>query len=484
MTLRILSLLGAFLYLFPHCAWGQTQRESFHQLSKMLTLQSLSSREEYDLGRDSFVRSVDAVSDIKTPNIRLRIVDDYNRPINDDTYVTSRKYYNRAVSIEFNDAITVKNEAGQKGQIGAGTRMVRLTDDVEGANPKEVKIMMVNEDGDMLDWEGNPTENPPILNVDKALFSQKMLDSKISELIFEQEALAESGDPLGDFIRDCLETTSEQEQYSPPLEVSVRPKPRPNRVAESQDFWTGRMTPYAMVMSHRGELKGKRSCITELRNKEQLVLQITPWGELSLLERAAKVHETAKEAFESFKAVTPDSKTRSAYANSVNPDYRSPVITAEVAACIAYQETAGHLNPFSQNYSYCDNSKGMVSTAHGLGQMTRTTFRKMKSHPEGDQMPYNTPHSEVLQGKSSTVAHAFISTSPHLQMEVILRTLNFEAKHARWKNPNASDSEILKMAITRYDHDNKSAYVKRVFEQCVPCMKRKSPGACYDQIWD
>lgn len=483
MTLRVLSFLGAFLFLLSPNAWGQSHSESFHQLSKMLTLQSTSSRQEYDLGRDSFVRSIDAVSDIKNSMIRLRIVDDYNRPINDETYLTSRKYYNKAVAIEFNTSISVKNEAGEKGQIATGTRMVRLTDDVEGANPKEVKIIMVNEEGDMLDWEGNPTESPPILNVNKALFSQKMLDSKISELIFEHEALAATGDPLGDFIRDCIDMTGEQEHVLP-LEVSVRPQPRPNREAESEAFWTGRLTPYEMVMSHRGGLKGKRSCLSELRNKEQLVLQITPWGDLSVRQRAEKVYETAKESFASFKAVTADSKVRSAYANSVNPEYRSPVITAEVAACIAYQETSGHLNPFSQNYSYCDNSKGMVSTAHGLGQMTRTTFRKMKSHPEGDQMPYNTPHSAVLQGKNSTAAHAFISTSPHLQMEVVLRTLNFEAKHARWKNPRASDSEILKMAITRYDHDNKSKYVKRVFEQCVPCMKKKSAGACYDQIWD
>ena len=461
---------------------------AFHQVSDPLTIQSASTGKQYELGHDSFVRTLYELDSLGHWAIKVQLVDEDNSLISEDTFLTSKKYFNKSVAIDFRSALEVLDENNEVKKVEAGTKLVRLAD-VQGSGWDHYRLIMVNENGEMIDWHGNVTQNPPILKTSMSTFNNLNMDDEIKKLLAglvdEKEEIEESGAPLTSIRPLCRPSglsISPTPDAHETLKNSPRPKARPERLSSS-NFWKAPVSPYQMIMDQRDALKGSKSCQSRLRSLESALLNQTSWGGLSLNERATKIKSVAQESLIALKEVSIDGASRNRYASSVNPNYLSPIITSDLAACIAFQETSGHLNPFSQNYTYCDDTKGMISTAHGLGQMTRGTFRKMKNHPERDQLPYSTEYSKVLQGKDYRSAHTLLSTDPHLQMEVIFRLLNFELKYAKWKNPKASADELMKMAVTQYDHDNKSKYVKNVFDRCVPCMKEKSAGECYESIW-
>ncbi len=483
LLLWVLSLNSTLAYDVPDTA--------FHLVRDRLTVESTTTDDSFQLGKDTYLRQIYEKDNMGGWATKVKIVDVDNIPISDDVYQTSRKYFNRAVAMKFSEPLEVIDGDGKKQHIPAGVGVVRVNDVLKG-NWLHYKMVMVNSAGEMIDMNGNVTSNPPIFRTSVGNYNQAELNSRLSEvigsLVYEKQTLEEKGTLL-EIEPHCVGCEDQPKEESNALTTSLRPIARPEglaeRVRENQtDFWNSPESPFDLVIGKRSSLKGTSSCESDRRRYEEELLDQTGWGHLSLDERADKIHQVAKESFEAIKAVSTDRGGSSNYANSVNANYLSPVITPELVTCIAFQETSGSLNPLAHNYTYCKNTKNMVSTAHGLGQMTRGTFRKMKNHPDSDQLPYSTRYSQSLQGKGVREAHQDLSRDPHLQLEVALRLLNFEAKYAKWKNPNASNSELLKKAITQYDHDNKSKYVKNVFDNCIPCMKNKSAKECYNETWD
>ncbi len=483
----ITRIKGHFLtFIYLSClmsSWAQAQSSALHQVDRALSIENEAGTDSLQLGHDTYLRALYDQNDLGHWSVKVMIVDEDNVPISDETYRTSRKYFNRAVSVEFKESIEVLDENNEKNRVPAGTKLVRVSDVLDG-KWKHYRLVMVNADGEMVDWQGKVTSNPPVLKTSVKNFDNANLNTHIQDviasLVNEKEAIevTGAGEPPEPHCVGC-----EAEVESPlKLESSLRPQARP--WGQEGEFWSGSETPHALVMGKRSELKGKKSCESDRRQYERELLAKTSWGSLSLPERADKIHFVAKDSLAAIKAVSNDTGKGTNYANSVNPNFVSPVLSADLVTCIAFQETSGDLSPLMSNYTYCNNTKNMISSAHGLGQMTKGTFRKMKNHPDADQLPYSTKYSQKLVGKSVGDAHAFLSTDPHLQLEVSLRLLNFEIKYAKWKNPKASNDQLLKMAITQYDHDNQSKYVKNVYDQCLPCLKKKTPGECYNEIWD
>lgn len=462
-------------------AWAQNS--ALHQVDQSLTIESTTNGESLQLGHDTYLRMLYDPNDVGGWSQKVMIVDEDNIPISDDIYRTSRKFFNRAVSVKFKESIEVLDENNETRKVPAGTSLVRVSDVTDGAW-KHYRLVMVNELGEMVDWSGKAATHPPVLKTSMKNFDNANLNTHIQDviasLVSEKDSVETSG-PIVNVKPHCEGC----EANTSPLAVksSLRPVARPWETTKGK-FWNGPKTPHAMVMAQRDSLKGKASCESKRREYENDLLSQTTWGKLSLSERAQRIERTAGESLRAIKEVSSDKGRATNYANSVNPNYISPVVTSDLVTCIAFQETSGSLNPFMHNYTYCNNTKNMVSTAHGLGMMTRGTFRKMKNHSEGDQLPYSSKYSQVLQGKSIREAHEYLSVDPHLQLEVSLRLLNFEIKFAKWKNPKASNDQLLKMAVTQYDHDNQSKYVKQVFDQCIPCLKKKTAGECYNEIWN
>ncbi len=475
-----------FTFLFFSSAL-QAQSSALHQVERGLTVESSASGETLQLGHDTYLKAIYDPQDLGGWALNVQIVDEEGGPITDETYRTSRKFFNRAVAVSFSDPIEVLDENNETKRVPPGVKLVRVSDVNEGAW-KHYRLVMVNDLGEMVDWQGNVSSSPPVLktsmrNYDNANRNTH-LQAVISSLVNEKEMVEDSG-PLVSMMPHCVGCEEEEAQQESPLvlESSLRPVARP-WADEGRGIWPGPGTPHELIMARRASYKGKSSCESKRREYENELLSGTSWGPLSVTERAQKIRETAQESLTAMKEVSNDRRGSNNYADSVNPNYVSPALTSDMVTCIAFQETSGQLNPFMHNYTYCNSTRNMISTAHGLGQMTRGTFRKMKNHPEGDQLPYTTKYSQILRGKSDREAHEFLSTDPHLQLEVSLRLLNFELKFAKWKNRNATNDQLIKMAITQYDHDNQSKYVKNVFDQCIPCLKRKSAGECYNEIWN
>lgn len=482
----IIGLCFFFLFsLLPTALMAESS--ALHQVEKALKIESVNGGETLQLGHDTYLKAVYDPNDLGSWALKVKVVDEEGTPLSDETYRTSRKYFNRAVAVSFSDSIEVLDENNQTKRVPRGVKLVRVADVTDGAW-KHYRLVMVNDQGEMVDWQGRTSTNPPVLKTSMRNFDNANLNTRIQSIItslVNEKEQVESAGPITSLAPHCEGCEEEKAQEGSPLllESSIRPVARPWG-NEGRNFWSGEKTPYELVMAQRESLKGKSSCESKRREFESELLNRTSWGPLSVTERAQKISETASESLAAMREVSSDRGGSNNYANSVNPNYISQVITSDLVTCIAFQETSGVLSPFMHNYTYCNNTKNMISTAHGLGQMTRGTFRKLKNHPEGDQLPYTSRYSQVLRGKSSREAHQYLSTDPHLQLEVSLRLLNFEVKFAKWKNPRASNDQLMKMAVTQYDHDNQSKYVKNVFDRCIPCLKRKSAGECYDEIWN
>ncbi len=487
----VFLISASFFASFGLSSWAvdseiyRAENSSFHLVGDSLSVKSVSNGETLQLGHDTYLRALYDDQNLGSWDVKVMIVDEDNIPISGDTYQTSRKYFNKSVAVKFSERLDVLDENGKDRKVPAGVRLVRVNDVFQGGW-RYYAMVMVNDLGETIDWNGNPTKNPPVLKTSMGNYDSADLNSHLNEvissLVSKKEVLEEEGTLLK-VEPHCPGCEDQEEKSELILDTATRPIPRPEGL-RAPNFWNEDTIPHQLVMDQRNSLKGKKGCESDRRKYEEELLDKTSWGHLSVDQRADKIYEVAKESFAAMKEVSSDRGGSNNYANSVNANYISPIITPELVTCIAFQETSGSLNPMMQNYTYCSNTKGMTSTAHGLGQMTRGTFKKMKNHPDSDQLPYTTKYSQSLRGRSVREAHQYLSTDPHLQLEVSLRLLNFEVKFAKWKNPNASNETLLKKAVTQYDHDNKSKYVKNVYDQCIPCMKKKSAKECYNETWD
>jgi len=196
-----------------------------------------------------------------------------------------------------------------------------------------------------------------------------------------------------------------------------------------------------------------------------------------LQERSEAVYALAQKAFRSFKenshAVNgPGQNLGAALLKDLrDPHVINPHLSAELVTCIVYQETATYLDPHDFNYSYCQNTPVMSSTAHGLGQITRGTFDFL--HSVG-HLPFTTV--DVDRGISRRNLFELMSGSVEMQIEAAMRILNFKIKDKvelkyKSKNKLLSAREAIMAGVYSYDQDNSSEYLNNVVNKCLPCMQ-------------
>lgn len=368
--------------------------------------------------------------------------------------------------LQFIDSLTGDTITGYEGQqyvITGATNTGWKTYDVHFVDPE----------GNQVDHKGIPAAVPREYKI-----SQKYLDQDRGLRVLTNynratTAASNAGKPAHD---GCAESSAPA--------TSLRPQLRPEDLVASPEG-----NSYAHLTRMRGTLraKGNRSCMNAKAKIEREYLAKHPYGKLSLHQRANQIHADANRVLNDMvrgggaKNKSIGTSKSSRYKNWNNGAYIDPVVTPEVAACISYQETKGNLNPYAVNYTLC-NSK-MTSTAHGLGQMTRSTLTNMRNNKDGNLLPLNTAHSKKYAGKSSRDMHSSMSGDVNMQLEVLMRLVSSNAKFIRWKNSGLTEREVLRRAIINYDRDAQSAYMKNVFDRCLPCLEQGKSGAeCYQKL--
>jgi hypothetical protein len=176
-----------------------------------------------------------------------------------------------------------------------------------------------------------------------------------------------------------------------------------------------------------------------------------------------------------------------------DPSILTPSLNEFVPVCIAAVETRQRgldFDPQAINYTYCDRRPGEpLSTAHGFGMITRSSFcddrkenrcngafyfteESVNSHMEFD----NTWPSEKrarARARRDGVWEA-IYQDPSLQMEAMYNIINQKIKTAG----------NLRDGVLSYDHDSPDDYLRR-FDRCMSCFKEEpdlnNPVVCMDR---
>jgi hypothetical protein len=233
----------------------------------------------------------------------------------------------------------------------------------------------------------------------------------------------------------------------------------------ADDRRPGRGT-FKVLKSAVADLSGK-ACFKKLSELYRARLGKPPqdplWAELSEEKRAERILAHAR-------------RTGGLLASGKARLY--DIVTPELAACIAFQETRGNLTPHRANYTFCNpEGKGKyLSTAHGLGQMTRTTLRGM-----WDEGKLELTTVQGYENSSSSEVFEALNDDVPLQMEVLFRTLHEKARIAK---ASPTSGQLLEDAVFRYDTDHAEQYVWNVAGICLPCLKegKSTPFQCLQQM--
>ncbi len=160
-----------------------------------------------------------------------------------------------------------------------------------------------------------------------------------------------------------------------------------------------------------------------------------------------------------------------------DPKSIHPQFDASLAVCIIKRETSStNFDPHSMNYSFCQvrGRQGRPrSTAHGLGQFTRTTFLSLR---DSGQLPLTSVPASANRSQNTTIFKE-MSTDPDMQVESIFYYINYLLKapssarirrmHDQVYNDRMEDWE---KAVISYDQDRASAYIQGV-HSCRRCYQ-------------
>lgn len=211
---------------------------------------------------------------------------------------------------------------------------------------------------------------------------------------------------------------------------------------------------------------GESACRAALRDAYERIQPEPIWSGLSLEERSKEIFRHANHTYE--KLVEQGSNGRSV--NDPN-EFHSDLSPA-VAVCIAFIETRGTLNPHALNYTFCQSNN--TSTAHGLGQMTRRTFRNMRGQGGRPNLLPLTVASEYDNLETDQI-FGLINNDVTLQMEVLLRYANYEIKRL---------GDLMR-GVQQYDQDHASNYMRR-FRNCHACVNQLTDESgvyqCYQNM--
>jgi hypothetical protein len=399
----------------------------------------------------------------------VKLVDENNKQIKDGTLKISQEYLNKDLKNKITNNLQFIDELTQKTITGYPDQQYIIVSSVN-KGWRTYSIQFVDDDGALVDHKGIPSSVPRTYKISQRYIDSDRLKSQVVAFGTIQKEVTRPKT----LKEDCIKTTAPKS--------SVRPKLRPKNLVKITAPSGG---SYKYLTDQRSSLRagGNRSCMNKKEKIQRDFLKKHPYGKLSLDERANKIRSEAKLVLDGIKKAsgTKDSKNRSRYKSFVNGHYIDPIVTPAVISCLAYQETKGNLNPYAVNYTLC-NTK-MVSTAHGLGQITRSTMKGLSENPDGDMMPLNSPFSSKYKGKSVRDIHSQMSGDVGMQFEILVRILSSNAKHTRWKDKSLSEAEILKRAIILYDRDSQSKYIKNVVDNCIPCFRKGGSGSsCYKTV--
>lgn len=196
---------------------------------------------------------------------------------------------------------------------------------------------------------------------------------------------------------------------------------------------------------------GQRACQSALNRAYEETQPRPIWQGMSLEDRARQIYRHSE-------YVANNILENGSRGNSTNdPNQFHPDMSPSAAACITFIETRGTLNPHAMNYTFCQargSSGGPVSTAHGLGQQTWTTFRNLRR--QGLLPLTAAPQYDQLEARE---AFHRMNNDVTMQIEVLMRYLNYEVKRAG----------SLIDGVAAYDQDHQSNYL-RLFRNCHNCM--------------
>lgn len=137
-----------------------------------------------------------------------------------------------------------------------------------------------------------------------------------------------------------------------------------------------------------------------------------------------------------------------------------PSLNPHIIRCIAKQEVHS-LNPLQANYTFCasDERFFMRSTALGLGQTTFRTFNWLRSKGE---IPLS---DDGLLQPTSEMDNQFIFESVPTRVDLQIRIVFYHLNYLLKRNSTTSK------AITKYDTDDQSRYIRNVMK-CIECLKK------------
>ncbi len=406
----------------------------------------------------------------------VRLVDENNKPTSGGTLKVSQSFLASQMSttidknLQFIDEQTGDTVTGYPGQ-----KYIIVASNNNGW--KTYKVQFVDEEGVGVDHKGIPTNTPHYYKIDQRIADADRLRQPLATFGQVVTATEQAGNSPNE---PCVDGSTSA------VAVSLRPEKRPANLN------TGTIPPadlsvssYTFLKNNRASLraKGNRSCMNKKAKIEKDYLAKHSYGKLSINQRADQIRSDARNVLRTMKNASgsKNAKSKSRYTTYVDGHYIDPVVTPAVAACLAYQETKGTLNPYAVNYTLC-NTK-MTSTAHGLGQMTKRTLTGLRNIEGGKSFPMNTRYSKRYAGMSSTEMHAKMSGDVGMQFEVLYRLLSSNAKYIRWRNKGLSDKEVLRRAVIMYDRDAQSKYLRNVLTNCVPCFDEGKSGAeCYKTV--
>lgn len=415
----------------------------------------------------------------------ISLVDENGQRVDNRTYKVSSSFLYKSIAVSSAKSFQAQN-GNRTITIPPGVNVV--IDSRGGTNWKYYNIYLVNQDGQIVDENGNLQRDPRnigLYKVSESVFNQILLDQKIGELTnilqdFDDSVLAPN--------YGCIQTDIQLEQNGTPSVPTTPPLTRtPARQSSQRDRQA--VSTYDYLMSRRNALKGRPNCLSQLRRLEE-GLPNPLWKNLSLEQRADEIYNEAKKTFEKVLAYnqTQVGRTNATDFNQrANPHYIHPALSPELMSCIVFQETHGILRPQVYNYTYCENNSHPTSTAHGLGMITGRTLRQLHNYRKTptqsvNQVPIVTIPGNPYAGQSAQFLHKAMADDVPLTMEVLFRTLNDNLKQQSWSlagrsgfNQN-STADTLKYGVSLYDQDSKSSYLNGVLRKCLPCMQSVGSG--------
>ena len=447
------------------------------QINSSLSLLSPNG-ESMQLERHNYIRlDGDPVKNLSTWYQNVQVVDDDGQAVSDEKYKVSQKYLFKSISDEIETSLPlIDTKKGLQFRSPEGTRYVVLGK--EKGRKEHYLVVMVNAEGEVISKKGEPLtqiDGNSIYKIEAGTYEEAVLKSKLGTLVSLQFDFPNWYRPPSG---KCISTQTDKN--------SERPESRTGRKPAGVVNTDPSKSPYKKLMDIRNSIKGKKSCQNEMRKKSEELLQNTEWAGLNIEQRASKISNLSKDVVTEIKK--DKVKASGNFSRDLfNPNVIHPLITPALLSCISYQETRGLLNPINMNYTYCNNTKGMVSTAHGLHHVVRKTLTWLKTHVEGDQIPLTSKYSSPFSDLSPRELHEASSSSAEVQLEIMLRVMNFNIKHIDWKNKGKlKGNALLKKAIVAYDQDSQSQYISNVLDRCLPCMNsikssNEAPG-CYEKL--